>query len=68
MAQHRHHDEGALARETLAHSGAHVTDYHEPGTMDISRQQATFATFMRFSTRMAMLIVVILILLAIFNG
>ena len=68
MAQHSHKNEGALAHEALANSKVHVTDYHEPGTMDISRQQATFATFMRFSTRMAMLIVVILILLAIFNG
>lgn len=68
MAQHSHHDEGALARETLAHSGAHVTATHEPGTMDIARQQATFSTFVRFVARMAILIVVLLILLAIFNG
>lgn len=68
MAQHSHKNEGALAREALANSKAHVTDYHEPGTMDITRQQATFATFMRFSTRMAMLIIVFLILLAIFNA
>ena len=36
--------------------------------MDISRQQATFASFMRFATRMAMIIIVLLVLLAIFNG
>ena len=68
MAQHGHHDEGALARETLAHSGAHVTGYREPGTMDITRQQETFVTFIRFATRTTMVIIVILILLAIFNG
>ena len=68
MAQHSHKNEGALAREALANSKAHVTDYHEPGTMDISRQQATFVTFMRFCTRMAMVIIVLLLLLAIFNG
>ena len=68
MAQHSHSDEGALARETLAHPGAHVTDYREPGTMDITRQQATFATFIRFTMRVAMLIVAVLILLAILNA
>ncbi len=69
MAQHSHHDEGAHARETLANPlKAHVTHSHEPGTMDITRQQETFATFMRFATRMAMVIIVLLILLAIFNG
>lgn len=68
MAQHSHRDEGALARETLAHAGAHVTDHQEPGTMDIARQQATFATFLRFLTRMAMVIVVLLILLALVNA
>ncbi len=68
MAQHGHHDEGALAREALANSKAHVTAYHEPGTMDITRQQETFVTFIRFATRIAMVVIVILILLAIFNG
>lgn len=68
MAQHSHHDEGALARETLANSKAHVTDYREPGTMDITRQQETFSTFMRFSARMSIVIVVILIFLALFNA
>ena len=66
MAQHSHHDEGALARETLANSKAHVTAYREPGTMDITRQQETFSTFMRFCTRMATVILVILILMALF--
>ena len=70
MAQHSHspRDEGALARETLANSKAHVTDTHEPGTMDITAQQQTFVGFMRFATRMTALIIVLLILLAIFNG
>jgi hypothetical protein len=70
MAQkiHRPEEEGALAREALAHSNVHVTSYHEPGTMDITRQQETFVGFMRFATRMAMVIIVILLLLAIFNG
>ncbi len=71
MAQHSHDskDQGALARETLAHTTkAHVTPYHEPGTMDITRQQETFVTFMRFVSRMAVLIVVFLIFLALFNA
>jgi len=70
MAQHSHSpkDEGALARETLAHSHAHVTDTTEPGTMDITQQQHTFVSFIRFATRMAGLIVVLLLLLALFNG
>ncbi len=71
MAQqiHRPEEEGALAREALANPlKAHVTSYHEPGTMDISRQQATFVTFIRFVTRTTMVIIVIQLLLAIFNG
>ncbi|WP_210530057.1 aa3-type cytochrome c oxidase subunit IV [Rubellimicrobium arenae] len=71
MAQHSHspEHEGALARETLAHTTkAHVTPHHEPGTMDITRQQETFVTFLRFTTRMAVVIVVLLLLLALFNG
>ncbi|MBP1807206.1 aa3-type cytochrome c oxidase subunit IV [Rubellimicrobium aerolatum] len=67
MAQHATH-EGALARETLANSKAHVTHDHEPGTMDITAQEATFAGFMRFATRMAAIIVVLLVLLALVNG
>ncbi len=69
MAQHTPQDEGALARETLANPAkAHVTQYHEPGTMDITRQQETFVTFLRFTMRMTIIIVVILVLLAISNG
>ena len=68
MAQHGHNDEGALAREALATPNAHVTAYREPGTMDITRQQETFVTFIRFATRTAMVIIVLLILLAIFNA
>ncbi len=69
MAQHTPQDEGALARETLANPAkAHVTQYHEPGTMDITRQQETFVTFMRFVTRMSILILVLLVFLALVNG
>jgi hypothetical protein len=70
MAQqiHRPEEEGALAREALANSKVHVTSYHEPGTMDITRQQQTFVGFMRFTTRMVVVIIVLLLLLAIFNG
>ena len=70
MAQHAHtQDEGALAHEALAHTTkAHVTATHEPGTMDITRQQQTFVTFMRFVTRMAILVVVVLIFMALVNG
>ncbi len=69
MAQHSHHDEGAHARETLANPlKAHVTHSHEPGTMDITRQQETFVSFMRFVTRMTVLIVLLLLFLALVNG
>jgi hypothetical protein len=62
-------DEGAIAHETLAHTTkAHVTGTREPGTMDITRQEETFVTFMRFVTRMAVLIVVILLFMALVNG
>ncbi len=68
MAQTTHH-EGAHATEALAH-GTKIRDSHprEAGTMDIARQEATFAAFVRFSTRMAVLIVVILIFIALVNG
>nr|WP_245218905.1 aa3-type cytochrome c oxidase subunit IV [Rubellimicrobium aerolatum] len=36
--------------------------------MDITAQEATFAGFMRFATRMAAIIVVLLVLLALVNG
>ncbi len=70
MAQkiHRPEEEGALAREALANSKVHVTSYHEPGTMDITRQQQTFVTFVRFVIRMVYLIVAILIFMALVNG
>ncbi len=68
MAQTTHRAEGARAHEALAHSGAHVTHDHEPGTMDITAQERTFATFMRFVTRMVILIAVILIFMALVNG
>lgn len=68
MAQTTHHDEGALARETLAHTGAHVTATHEPGTMDITRQQETFVGFLRAVVRTGIVIVVIIVLaLALFG-
>jgi hypothetical protein len=69
MAQHAQtQHEGALAHETLAHSKAHVTATQEAGTMDITRQQQTFVTFIRFVTRMAILIAVILLFMALVNG
>jgi len=70
MAQHAHHqDEGAIAHETLAHTTkAHVTATHEPGTMDITAQQQTFVTFMRFVTRMSIVIILILLFMALING
>lgn len=72
MAQTTHHAPGAPgahATEALAH-GTKIQDRHprEAGTMDIARQEATFAAFMRFTTRMAVVIVVILILIALLNG
>ena len=69
MAQHAHpQDEGALAHEVLAHSKAHVTATQEAGTMDITRQQQTFVTFIRFVTRMTILIIVLLLFMALING
>ena len=70
MAQHAQtQHEGAIAHETLAHTTkAHVTATHEPGTMDITRQEQTFVTFMRFVTRMSILIIVILLFMALVNG
>ena len=69
MAQHAHTQEGAIAHETLAHTTkAHVTAHQEPGTMDITRQQQTFVTFIRFVMRMSILIVAILIFMALVNG
>ena len=68
MAHHTPHDEGALARETLAHTGAHVTAYHEPGTMDITRQQETFVAFMRLVVRSGIVIVAIILLTLLFFG
>jgi hypothetical protein len=70
MAQHAQpRNEGAIAHETLAHTTkAHVTGHHEPGTMDITRQEQTFVTFMRFVTRMAIVIVLILLFMALVNG
>lgn len=68
MAQHSHKHEGALAHEALANSKAHVTHDHEPGTMDITAQERTFATFMRFVTRMSILIIVFLLFLALINA
>jgi hypothetical protein len=68
MAQHSHHDEGARARETLVHPAAHVTHHHEPGTMDITAQERTFVGFIRFSVRMTILVVIVLLLLAVVNA
>ena len=70
MAQHAHpQDEGAIAHETLAHTTkAHVTPYREPGTMDITAQQQTFVTFIRFVTRMSIVIILILLFMALING
>ena len=70
MAQNaQRQDQGAIAHETLAHTTkAHVTGTHEPGTMDITAQEQTFVTFMRFVTRMVILIAVVLIFMALING
>ncbi len=71
MAQHIHRpeEEGALARETLAHPlKAHVTSYHEPGTMDITRQQETFVAFMRLVVRSTIVIVAVILLALLIFG
>ena len=60
------HSEGAYATEALANPlRVHDSYPREAGTMDISRQEATFAGFLRFSARMAVLAVVLLILIAL---
>jgi len=41
---------------------------HKHGEMDITEQEKTFDGFVRFSTRTAVVIVVLLILLAMFNA
>ncbi|WP_102109041.1 aa3-type cytochrome c oxidase subunit IV [Oceaniglobus roseus] len=45
-----------------------MADHHKHGSMDIEVQEKTFAGFVTFATRTAIVIVVGLILLAIVNG
>ena len=47
-------------------TGVHIV--HEPGTMDISEQERTFASFMMWTTRTVIAIIVLLILLYLVNG
>lgn len=61
--------EGAHATEALAHATRiHDTHPREAGTMDITTQERTFAGFLRFTTRLSIVIVVLLILLALVNA
>lgn len=46
----------------------HHEGEHKHGTMDISSQEKMFDAFMRFSTRSAIVIIVLLVLLALVNG
>ena len=41
---------------------------HKHGTMDITVQEKTFASFVTFVTRGAIVIIVALVLLALING
>lgn len=41
---------------------------HKPGSMDITEQEKTFAGFMTFTVRTAILCIVVLIFLALVNG
>jgi hypothetical protein len=41
---------------------------HEPGSMDITEQERTFESFVRWTMRTVMVILIGLILLAIVNG
>lgn len=61
--------EGAHATEALAHA-TKIQDTHprKAGTMDITAQERTFAAFLRAVTRMSILILVLLILLALVNA
>jgi hypothetical protein len=55
----------------MAHTHDHGHDHaeeHKHGTMDITVQQQTFDSFIRFTTRTVIVIAVSLVLLAIFNG
>ena len=45
-----------------------MAEEHKHGTMDITVQEKTFAGFVRVMTWTAVLIVVFLLLLAMFNG
>ena len=41
---------------------------HKHGEMDITAQQKTFDGFIRYSTRVAIVSIVVLILLAVYNS
>ncbi|MGR3542608.1 MAG: aa3-type cytochrome c oxidase subunit IV [Hasllibacter sp.] len=41
---------------------------HEPGSMDISHQEATFAKFIQWTMRTVIAIIIALILLYLING
>lgn len=41
---------------------------YEPGSMDITEQERTFDGFVRWTTRVVVVVIVTLILLAIVNG
>lgn len=43
-------------------------NHHVHGSMDVSAQERTFEGFMRFATRAAVVIVVLLIFLGLVNG
>lgn len=42
--------------------------HHEPGSMDITVQEKTFASFMSFVTKGAMFVVAFLVFLYLVNG
>lgn len=64
MAQSLSHPEERTPHAPDTHDPTH----HVPGSMDISEQEQTFERFMRLVTRVAIVIVVLLLFLALING
>lgn len=64
MAQSLSHPEERTPHAADTPDPAH----HVPGSMDISEQERTFASFMKLATRSVIVIVAILIFLALING
>ena len=56
------------ARRHLDRTGAGIMAEHEHGTMDISAHEATFVGFVRWTVRVIVASLLVLVFLAIFNS